>query len=145
MKDQVTSVEQSKHLLGIGIPSTLSSMSWVRVFERTGDSDDKTWGSWQLSINPVDPKVDQEVIPAFTVGDLIRMLPPEEDIYNLVIGRSPNLGWDVRYNEHNSLSYIWPVHGYTLVNALVEMVEKVKKEEDEDPFTLVSFTVTYFR
>lgn len=134
MKDQVTSVEQSKHLLGIGIPANLSSVSWVRVPEWTGDSD-----SWQLSINPVDSKVDQEMIPAFTVGDLIRMLPPEEDIYNLVIGRSPNLGWDVRYNEHNSVSYIWPVHGYTLVNALVEMVEKVKKEEDEDPLHLSKF------
>ncbi len=136
MKNQVTSVEQSKHLLGIGIPANLSSVSWVRMPEWTGDSGDKTRDSWQLSINPVDPKVGQEVIPAFTVGDLIRMLPPEEDIYNLVIGRSPNLGWDVRYNEHNSVSYIWPVHGYTLVNALVEMVEKVKKEEDEDPLPL---------
>ena len=136
MKDQVTSVEQSKHLLEIGIPANLSSVSWVRVPEWTGDSGDKIWGSWQLSINPVDRKVDQEVIPAFTVGDIIRMLPPDEDIYNLVIGRSPNLGWDVRYNEHNSLSYIWGVHGYTLVNALVQMVEKVKKEEDEDPLHL---------
>lgn len=133
MKDQVTSVEQSKRLLDAGIPSTLSSMSWVRVPEWTGDDGDKIWGRWQLMINPVDHKVDQEVLPAFTVGDLIRMLPPDEDIYNLVIERSPNLGWDVRYREIGTDYLIRGKHDIFLVGALVQMVEEIKREEDADP------------
>lgn len=136
MKDQVTSVEQSKRLLDAGIPSTLSSVSWVRVPEWTGDDGDKIWGRWQLLIDPVDPKVDQEVIPAFTVGDLIRMLPPEVDVYFLSIERSLNLGWDICYHEPKTSYRIWGVHGFSLVDALVQMVERVKKEEDEDPLHL---------
>lgn len=133
MKDQVTSVEQSKRLLDIGIPSTLSSMSWVRVPEWMGDDGDKIWGGWQLLINPVDHKVDQEVLPAFTVGDLIRMLPPDEDIYNLVIERSPNLGWNVRYREIGTDYLIRGKYDISLVGALVKMVEEIKREEDADP------------
>lgn len=136
MKDQVTSVEQSKRLLDAGIPSTLSSVSWVRVPEWTGDDGDKIWGRWQLLINPVDRKVDQEVIPAFTVGDLIQMLPPEVDVYFLSIERSPNLGWDICYHEPKTSYRIWGVHGFSLVDALIQMVERVKKEEDEDPLHL---------
>lgn len=133
MKDQVTSVEQSKRLLDAGIPSTLSSMSWVRVPEWTGDDGDKIWGRWQLLINPADRKVDQEVLPAFTVGDLIRMLPPDEDIYNLVIERSPNRGWDVRYREIGTDYLIRGKHDISLVGALAQMVEEIKREEDADP------------
>lgn len=133
MKDQVTSVEQSKRLLDAGIPSTLSSVSWVRVPEWTGDDGDKIWGRWQLLINPVDPKVDQEVIPAFTVGDLIRMLPPDEDVYNLVIERSPNRGWNVRYREIGTDYLIRGKYDISLVGALVQMVEEIKREEDADP------------
>lgn len=133
MKDQVTSVEQSKRLLDAGIPSTLSSMSWVRVPEWTGDDGDKIWGRWQLLINPVDRKVDQEVLPAFTVGDLIRMLPPEEDIYNLVIERSPNHGWNVRYREIGTDYLIRGKYDISLVGALTQMVEEIKREEDADP------------
>lgn len=133
MKDQVTSFEQSKRLLDAGIPSTLSSVSWVRVPEWMGDSGYKIWGAWQLLINPVDPEEGQEVIPAFTVGDLIRMLPPDEDIYNLVVERSPNRGWDVRYREIGTDYLIRGKHDISLVGALVQMVEEIKREEDADP------------
>lgn len=108
-------------------------MSWVRVPEWTGDSGYKIWGRWQLLINPVDPEEDQEVIPAFTVGDLIRMLPPDEDTYNLVVERSPNRGWDVRYREIGTDYLIRGKHDISLVKALVQMVEEIKREEDADP------------
>ena len=49
MKDQVTSFEQSKRLLEAGIPSDLSSMSWVRVPEWMGDSGYKIWESGNYS------------------------------------------------------------------------------------------------
>ena len=133
MKDQVTSFEQSKRLLDAGISSDLSSVSWVRVPEWMGDSGYKIMGKWQLLINPVDPEEGQETLPAFTVGDLIRMLPPEEDIYNLVIERSPNRGWNVRYREIGTDYLIRGKHGISLVEALVQMVEEIKREEDADP------------
>lgn len=133
MKDQVTSFEQSKRLLDAGIPSDLSSMSWVRVPEWMGDSGYKIMGKWQLLVNPVDPEEGQEVIPAFTVGDLIRMLPPDEDIYNLVIERSPNRGWDVRYREIGTDYLIRGKHDISLVGALTQMVEEIKRKEDADP------------
>ena len=88
---------------------------------------------WQLLVNPVDPEEGQEVIPAFTVGDLIRMLPPDEDVYNLVIERSPNRGWDVRYREIGANRLIRGKHDISLVGALVQMVEEIKREEDVDP------------
>lgn len=133
MKVQVTSFEQSKRLLDAGIPSDLSSMSWVRVPEWMGDSGYKIMGKWQLLVNPVDPEEGQEVIPAFTVGDLIRMLPPDEDIYNLVIERSPNRGWNVRYREIGTDYLIRGKYDISLVGALAQMVEEIKREEDADP------------
>ena len=133
MKDHVTAVEQSKRLLDAGVLSTLSSMSWVRVPEWMGDSGYKIMGKWQLLVNPVVPEVGQEVIPAFTVADLIRMLPPDEDIYNLVVERSPNRGWDVCYREIGTNCLIRGKQDISLVEALVQMVEEIKREEDADP------------
>lgn len=61
------------------------------------------------------------------------MLPPDEDVYNLVIERSPNYGWNVRYREIGTDYLIRGEYDISLVGALVKMVEEIKREEDADP------------
>lgn len=74
MKDQVTSIEQSRRLLELGVPAEKASMVWRRMFigKTTGFSE------WALKIGPVKKYTKSEVfeiLPAFTVADLLNLLP----------------------------------------------------------------------
>lgn len=69
MKNQVTSIEQSKQLLELGVPADKASMAWAQCS-----------GEWHLSVLPhytankeyIDSGIS---IPAFTVADLLYVLP----------------------------------------------------------------------
>lgn len=62
MENQVTSVEQSKRLLELGVPAENASMCWSEIA-----------GERRLIMKVPGPYV----IPAFTVADLLGMLPFE--------------------------------------------------------------------
>ena len=69
MKNQVTSIEQSKLLLELGVPAEKASMAWAQCS-----------GEWHLSVLPhytaSKEYIDSGIsIPAFTVADLLGMLP----------------------------------------------------------------------
>ena len=69
MKDQVTSIEQSKRLIEMGVPAGIASMSWVKF-------DDVCF----LSTLPyykatIESDEGEEVIAAFMVYDLLSVLP----------------------------------------------------------------------
>lgn len=73
MKNQVTSIEQSKRLIELGVPAERASMVWNRMFR-----DKKTgYTEWALKIGPIQkfPQLEVlQIIPAFTVADLLILL-----------------------------------------------------------------------
>lgn len=74
MKSQVTSIEQSRRLLELGVPADKTSMVWHRMFQgrTTGFTE------WTLKMGPIGKYTQSEVFqifPAFTVADLLGMLP----------------------------------------------------------------------
>ena len=69
MTNQVTSIEQSKRLLELGVPAEKASMAWAQCS-----------GEWHLSVLPhytaSKEYIDSGIsIPAFTVTDLLELLP----------------------------------------------------------------------
>lgn len=69
MKDQVTSIEQSRRLLELGVPAEKASMVWTSCSNE-----------WYISVLPhyraSKESIDSGVsIPAFTVADLLNLLP----------------------------------------------------------------------
>lgn len=83
MKNQVTSIEQSKRLIELGVPAEKASMAWIK---------DPNEGVYSLSVHDefcyemscLEPR------PAFTVADLICLLPksittPQGKVYTLHI------------------------------------------------------------
>lgn len=74
MKNQVTSIEQSKRLLELGVPANKASMIWQSKY---------TQGIPELYAIPYQDKngyppiekIREDVVPAFTVADLMGMIP----------------------------------------------------------------------
>lgn len=77
MTNQVTSIEQSERLLELGVPAEKASLMWVPNWtfdERTRQF--KPTGDYNVCFRYVAYKVmDEELIPAFTVEDLLQILP----------------------------------------------------------------------
>jgi hypothetical protein len=75
MKEQVTSIEQSKRLIELGVPAEKASMVWFPEYKIVGNAiriDPN--GNYELIIKR--PYiVEDKVVPAFTVADLIAILP----------------------------------------------------------------------
>ena len=80
--NQVTSIEQSKRLLELGVPAEKAGMAWAQCS-----------GEWHLSVFPhytaSKEYIDSGIsIPAFTVEDLLEMLPAGITYGRLHITRS---------------------------------------------------------
>lgn len=77
MTDQVTSIEQSKKLMKLGVPTEKASMVWFPEYKyKIVDSAIQIVpnGNYELIIKR--PYiVEDKVVPAFTVADLIAILP----------------------------------------------------------------------
>ena len=73
MKDQVTSIEQSKRLIELGVPADKASMVWWPVAEYTGKGFEmKLTGEYYLySKDRVSPQYQDVIFKAFTVADLL--------------------------------------------------------------------------
>lgn len=73
MKNQVTSIEQSRRLLELGVPAEKASMIYQSHFTQ-GES--KLYAQpYQVNGYPPKEKIREDVVPAFTVADLLEMLP----------------------------------------------------------------------
>ena len=71
MENQVTSIEQSRRLLEVGVPAEKASMRWG-IYRDFGEDRNKC----KLLLNKQDVFADYATyIPAFTVADLLGMLP----------------------------------------------------------------------
>ncbi len=85
MKAQVTSIEQSKRLIELGVPASRASMKWI------GD----------MFVRPCDySAVDTlETIPAFTVVDLLEVIKPIDNIGNPAIEKISDARWRFEFGE----------------------------------------------
>lgn len=73
MKDQVTSIEQSKRLIELGVPAEKASMVWEM------DEDCarlKIWNTDKETRRVLHNKYPNYYVPAFTVADLLGMIKP---------------------------------------------------------------------
>lgn len=78
IEEQVLSREQMAHLRELGIDTSDASMYWS--YENScGDR------YWVLLPYDKDYGIDEETIPAYTIGDLIERLPKSENIGDLLI------------------------------------------------------------
>ena len=74
MKEQVTSIEQSKRLIELGVPAEKASMIYQSYYTQGVP---KLYAQYyQRNGYPPKEKIREDVIPAFTVADLIAILPP---------------------------------------------------------------------
>lgn len=133
MENQVTSIEQSKRLLELGVPAGRAHMMWRP--EYTFDDDTREFvptGNYELVIrHPVYEVAREDVTPAFTVGDLLGMLPARIPDGCLTITRSYYLGitdWIVFYKRGStSKSSIVSFGGGSLIQLVCNMIEWLVK------------------
>lgn len=118
MEDQVTSVEQSKRLLELGVPAEKTSMVWQKAYIYDRETNEITPSDSKILI--YDGSRFSDDIPAFTVADLLVMLPAEIEDEDMTLEMSCSRygeSWAVQYynQEHNyGLTYIC----YDLIGAL---------------------------
>lgn len=75
MENQVTSIEQSRRLLELGVPAEKASMRWG-IYRDFGENSNRC----KLLLSNQDVFADYATyIPAFTVSDLLGILPDEID------------------------------------------------------------------
>lgn len=67
MKDQVTSIEQSKRLIDLGVPAEKASMAWIATGRSTYNL--KIWKTDAETKAILHQKFPDGYIPAFTVAD----------------------------------------------------------------------------
>lgn len=88
MKEQVTSIKQSKRLIELGVPAEKASMVWFPEYKIRNH---------QLLIYPKGPyelirkytsygDMEDKVIPAFTIADLIAILPTTCEGFQIGLG-----------------------------------------------------------
>lgn len=120
MEDQVTSVEQSKRLIELGVPAEKASMVYVN------NADIPSFKA-ELASSGIDLKelIDDghEYYPAFTVADLLGLLPPK------ISWQDPSDGnfRMRRYMGENGIEWVvdydrFIANDVSIINALVETI-----------------------
>lgn len=126
MTDQVTSIEQSKRLIELGVPAEKASMIYQSHFTQGVP---KLYAQpYQRNGYPPKEKIREDVVPAFTVADLLAVLPKvmEDD-------EGVPFYLNIQYNrkEYSEIKYkgvygiLWSCFGASLLNNLVEAVDGV--------------------
>lgn len=84
---QVLSIEQMKHLQELGLDTSDASIYWARV-SHGSRIDDKSKGVWFLSLHKEFQTcgfMSYEILPTYTLQDIIQKLPPSINICMLHI------------------------------------------------------------
>lgn len=121
MKDQVTSIEQSKRLIELGVPADRASMVWEM------DEDCarlKIWNTDKETRRVLHNKYPNYYVPAFTVADLLAVLPKtiwgdQKGWIHLII-RFPNED-HCKIVYDNSYNILWKCDG-SLLSCIVETI-----------------------
>lgn len=114
MTDQVTSIEQSKRLIELGVPAEKASMCWVK---------DPNENEYYLAVHDEYCVAFLEPIPAFTVADLLGLLPPK------ISWRDPSDGnfRMRRYMRENGIEWVvdydrFIANDVSIISALVDTI-----------------------
>lgn len=120
MKDQVTTSEQSRCLLELGVPAEKASM--VRI----DDADIPSFKE-ELSFDLEGLKRDGHIYtPAYTVADLLELLPmfiEQDDTYYLNISKCYE-GWYVGYETEKGSGRLH-CRGVELVDVFIETIDRL--------------------
>lgn len=131
MKDQVLSIDQMRHLRDLNIDTSKASLYWVRRCHGY-KIDDNSTGEWFLSLQKefqVIGFMSYEVIPTFTLQDLLNILPSRiysksYEIYSLRIDRYLD-DWEIYYKtteDSDGSKLFTPICRNTLLEAAYEML-----------------------
>lgn len=121
MKNQVTSIVQSKRLIVMGVPAERASMVWEM------DEDCarlKIWNTDKETRRVLHNKYPNYYVPAFTVADLLEVLPKtiwgdQKGWIHLII-RFPNED-HCKIVYDNSYNILWKCDG-SLLSCIVETI-----------------------
>ncbi len=124
MKDQTTTIEQSCRLLELGVPAEKASCHWDRMAYSIQDEKHLNgrrivWDDWCLEIGIAARKKMEyrENIPAFTVADLLEVMP--ETLYadmQLTLIKE-NGEWIFEYADNEN-----PCHGAARMKDLITLL-----------------------
>lgn len=114
MKDQVTSIEQSKRLIEMGVPADKASMVWL---------DPMDTNEYHLTTKIGYCCPDERDIPAFTGADLLGLLPPKISCQDPSDGNFRMR----RYMGENGIEWVvdydrFIANDVSIINALVETI-----------------------
>ena len=108
MKNQVTSIEQSKRLIEQGVPAEKASMVWFPEY-KIGDNKLPIYpaGTYELVMKYKSfGDMEDKVIPAFTVADLIAILPTACGGFQIGLDRVRNDSTHIFYEDYANSSHI---------------------------------------
>lgn len=123
MKDQVTSIEQSKRLIELGVPADKASMVWdtitpaSRPILRVALDEDVDTRRWRVD--------NMNSIPAFTVADLIAILPTACGGFQIGLDRVRKDNTHIFYEDYANSSHIVFFIENSLVESCVKAIEWV--------------------
>lgn len=125
MKDQVTSIEQSKRLIELGVPAEKASMVWEM------DEDCarlKIWNTDKEIRRVLHNKCPNYYVAAFTVADLLEVLPKAiwDDVkgWSLLVIRFRSKGFPrVGYEAEHGI--IWSCGEVSLLGNIIETIDWV--------------------
>lgn len=118
MKDQVTSIEQSKRLIELGVPAERASMVWEM------DEDCarlKIWNTDKETRRVLHNKYPNYYVPAFTVADLLILLSDMAEKCGVSIRLHQEVG-SICYAVYVGDCLICPYGELPFVDMLVEAV-----------------------
>ena len=125
MENQVTSIEQSKRLIDLGVPVDKASMVWEWVYDEVDGigSELKIWQECNMDKILAYQEFPESFIPAFTVADLLGLLPPK------ISWQDPSDGnfRMRRYMGENGIEWVvdydrFIANDVSIINALVETI-----------------------
>lgn len=130
MKNQVTTIEQSKRLIEMGVPAEKASMRWFQELEY--ESESRTWGQTNnrfIQLPRQEFPIDYETFyPAFTVADLMGMMPKDipaagDQSHDYALTISHRFCWKLCYEDNRTHLRIGEQLDFDLVDLLVDRIE----------------------
>lgn len=129
MEKQVLSIEKMQHLQELGLDTSEASMCWRRMI-RDFRGEEKN-GRWSLVINQpiiVSNFETYEEVPAFTLQDILEMLPStinnNDDEYWLEfgVGELDKSDWYIQYKSVKTISVLKYISNNTSIDAAYEIL-----------------------
>ena len=125
MKEQVTSIEQSKRLIELGVPEEKACLVWCPIYRF--DMEDQRFiniEEYNIYIKGDEPILHvEEIIPAFTVADLIAILPTVCGGFQIGLDRVRKERTHIFYEDYTDSSHIIFFIENSLVESCVKAIE----------------------